>query len=235
MSKKWMIIAGVVAVAAVALVATFLLASPKASSPDSSTGTTTTAATTTNGSSTSSTGSTGTSSPGATGTTTAQNGTSPTTDANGNPVIKTIPKANAEGPLSPFPAMPDPGLAAETLTSPAPANHKLRPLVDAPKPTLYALKLGELFSRASYKVVMHPYGIGPTSLFGSRIVLYVDSATPVGKTPKYAKIVHANILCIVATTDGPFATEGGKYNATLTFRSDGKMLLPIISQATLAK
>jgi len=228
MSKKWMAVAGVVALVAVVLVAALLLTSCKASSRNTpgtgATSSTATSATTSGGTSANST------------VTLTQGQTTPggssTTSAGGTTGSKTNSEA---GPLKPFPHLPDPGVPAEKLTSPAAPGQTLPPLTEAPSATMYALKLGELFSRAQYTIVMRPYGLGPDSIWGSGLVIRVDSATPVGKTPAYKKIVNANLLVIADTTNGGTVTKGGTYKATLTFRSDGSKLLPILSQATLTK
>lgn len=237
MSKKWMIIAGVAAIAVVALVATFLLASPKSSSPENSTGATTVSSASTSTSSPSATTSVNTSgsvpSQGGKGSSSSQGNNGSNSSSNNGNNNSTPPKANGEGNLRPFPPLPDTGLPAVTKTVPASPGETLAPLAVEPKPVLGALKPTELFSRASFNIVMRPYGFGPGSIWGSGIVIRVDSATPVGKTPKYTKIVGANILAIAATTDGGVVVNGGTYNAVLTFRSDGKMLLPILSQAKL--
>jgi hypothetical protein len=129
--------------------------------------------------------------------------------------------------------MPDPGVDAQNLTSPAAVGQTLPPLIAAPKPTLYALKTGQIFSRSTYDIVMRPYGRGPSSVWGSGLVIKVDSATPVGATHVYKKIIGANILVIVDTNDGGTVTKGGTYSAVLTWRSDGTKLLPILSKAKL--
>ena len=82
---------------------------------------------------------------------------------------------------------------------------------------------------------MRPYGLGPDSIWGSGLVIRVDSAKPVGSAPLNSKIVNANMLVIPNTTNGGTVTKGGTYKATLTFRSDGLKLLPILSQASLVK
>jgi hypothetical protein len=57
----------------------------------------------------------------------------------------------------------------------------------------------------------------------------------VGKAPVNTKIPNANWLVIPNTTEGGTVTKGGTYKATLTFRSDGSKLLPILSQASQVK
>jgi len=134
-----------------------------------------------------------------------------------------------------MPRLPDPGIPAETLTSPANSGQTLAPLLEAPASTIYALKLGEVFSRGQYTIVMRPYGLGPDSIWGSGLVIRVDSAKPVGSEPVNNKIVNANLLVTPDTTNGGTVTKGGTYAATITFRSDGSKLLPILSQVTLVK
>ena len=231
MSKKWMVIAGVLALAVVLIAAALFSMPRKTSSPS-----------TPNAGTTSSTTPSTTPSTGSTGTTPGQDTTSATTTSGTNPSQTTTSgtnssgsKADSAGPLKPFPLLPDPHVPAQNRTSPAAPGQTLPPLTVAPSGTISGLKLGQLFSRAQYKIVMRPFGIGPSSVFGSRVVVRVDSATPVGKTPVYKKIVNANLLVLADTTNGGAVTKGGTYKATLTFRSDGTKLLPILTHAKVTK
>jgi hypothetical protein len=131
--------------------------------------------------------------------------------------------------------MPDTHLAARKLTAPAPVGQALAPLSDAPGSTISALKLGAVADGATYAIRMRPYGIGPSSTLGSRLVIRVDAATPGNKTSTTNRITNANVLALVDTTHGGTVTKGGTYSATLTFRSDGTKMLPVLSRATLAK
>jgi hypothetical protein len=70
---------------------------------------------------------------------------------------------------------------------------------------------------------------------GSRLVIRVDSATPVNKAPADGKIANVNMLVLVDTTHAGTVTKGGTYTATLTFRDDGTKLLPILSDVSAAK
>jgi hypothetical protein len=128
--------------------------------------------------------------------------------------------------------MPDSTLPAVTLVSPLASGQDLAPLAEAPADTISGLKLDELPDGATYEIVMRPYGIGPDSLFGSRIAIRIDSATPLMGAPKYDTIVNANLLVVVDTDNGGTVEKGGTYTARLTFRSDGTKLLPILTKVT---
>jgi hypothetical protein len=226
MSKKSMILAGVAALAIVAVAAALFVTSRKPSSP---TGPTTGAPSTT----TSSTAGATTS-----GTVEGQSTSATSTDSGGASSQGTKGGTTTDpnaGPLKPFPHLPDPGIAAESRTAPAAPGETLPPLTEAPSKTVYALALGKVFSRGQYTIVMRPYGLGPDSMWGSGLVIRVDSAKPVGKAPANIGIANSDLLVIPNTTDGGTVTKGGTYKATLTFRSDGTKLLPILSKASLVK
>ena len=232
MSKKWMAIAGVLVLGVALILAALLLTSHKTSSPNTpNSGTPSTATSSTTSSTT------------GTETTQGQNATSEPGTGTTHPSLTTTsgtstssPNTNlAAGPLKPFPPLPDPHLPAQSRTSPAASGQKLAPLTEAPKGTMSGLALSELFSSAQYSIVMRPYGIGPSSAFGSRLVIRVDSAKPLGVSPVYKRIVNANILVLANTKSGGTVTKGGTYKATLTFLSDGTKLLPILTGAKVTK
>ena len=240
MSKKWMIIAGVAALAVVLIAAALFLLPGSPYSPTAlnigskaNSGSTTTSAGTNGGSSTSANGGGsktsgnsggGTGSRGTDGGSAANNtGGSSTSSSNSS---KTLP------PLTAFPPIADPGVPPEAPSTPVAKGHKLAPLTAAPDPTISALKLGLVPDGSAYQITMRPYGFGPTHTLGSRLAIRVDAATPLSGAPALARIVNANALALANTKDGGTVTEGGTYTATLTFRSDGTMLLPILSKAT---
>ena len=103
--------------------------------------------------------------------------------------------------------------------------------------TLSAVDLGLAPNGAQFKIVMRPYGFGPSTVYGSGLVILVDSSKPVGKAPAKvaSRFAKSNLLVVVDTTHGGTVTKGGTYTATITLRSDGTKLLPILSQAALAK
>lgn len=174
----------------------------------------------------------------ATGSATSGSGTSQggfTTTAGIVPPKGGKSSSSASGTLQPFPAMPDPHLPAHKVTQPVPAGAALAPLSDAPGMTISALKLGALPDGTAYTIRMRPYGLGPASTLGSRLVIRVDSVAPGAKAPASTKIVGAIVIAIVDTRHGGTVTRGGTYSATLTFRSDGTRLLPVLSQAKAIK
>jgi cytoskeletal protein RodZ len=231
MSRKQIII-GSITLAVVAIVAIALLLagnSPSqdsngaANPPGSTSATSTSASTTTSASANASS----TTKPGGTATSTAS-----TSDGSNGTVSDTNP---ALSPLIPYPKLPDPGLPARTMTSPAANGAKLAPVAEAPDPTISGLKLGQVPDGSRYQITMRPYGIGPSIALGSRLVIRVTSAKPMAPAPKLDVIANANVLALVDTTHGGKVTTGGTYTAYLTFRSDETKLLPIISNVALAK
>jgi|GEM_PF-3154708 len=222
MSKKSLAVGGLVAAAAIIIAVVVFVGPSDSSAPDSTPG----AAART--------------SQATTGTANATTGTKKMTDARdakgdpatadkgGKPSSNSKTPAASEKPLTPFSRMDDPGLPAKALTSPERAGEPLAPITEAPDPTISALKIGILPEGATYQIVTRPYGIGPDSPFGTRLVLRVDSAKPLGGTPANKRIAPANLLVVVDTTRGGAMTKGGTYTAILSFRSDGSKLLPVI-------
>jgi hypothetical protein len=139
------------------------------------------------------------------------------------------------GALTAFPRIPSSGLPARKVTDPAPAGQTLAPLADAPGRAISALKLGSLPNNTQYAIRMRPYGIGPSAALGSQLVILVETATPIGDAPADKRFAKANLLVLVDTSHGGTVTSGGAYTATLTFRSDGEWLLPVLSEAAPAR
>ena len=237
MSRKWMFIAGVVILAVVLVVAAVLVMKPH-TTPQSG------VSTTGNGSSTSSvSASSGTiashvgSATATTGSTSTgtKTGTIPNTIPGGIPGSTSTgsPTSQALAPLKVFPPMPKSTLPPHAATSPAAPGSTLAPLSTAPTATVAALKLGLVPDGSQYAITMRPYGIGPSIVFGTRMVVLVDSTRPLSGAPTNSHLNNANMLVVLDTTHGGSLTKGGTYTATLTFRSDGSKLLPILSNAKL--
>jgi hypothetical protein len=79
------------------------------------------------------------------------------------------------------------------------------------------------------------YGMGPSSALGSQVVILVETATPIGDAPAEKRLAKANVLALVDTAHGGTVTRGGTYTATLTWRSDGKRLLAVVSAVSPAR
>lgn len=226
MSNKWvLIIAGAVFVLLAAAAALFLTSRNTPSPSTAGTGSSAIIATSSVGANATGTASTATT---ASGGTASKGGTSPKSGTNGAPANTPV------SAIGPFPPLPDPGLPAKKVTSPVAKGETLTLLTEAPDSTISALKLGAIPDGSEYTIKMRPYGIGPSMVFGSRLAIRVDSATPVQKTPANNTIVNANLLVLVDTTHRGTVTVGGTYVALLTFRSDGTKLLPIMSVARAA-
>ncbi len=240
MSKKWMTIAGIVALVVVALGAVLFLTSRQTPvQPASNTGVASSTATSGPSSGSSSTGSSSTSGAGAVTSGKQEQGSTPRGSASG-----TAPSSSKTGgvatnpalsPLRVFPPLPDSHLPAQAANAPAAAGQTLAPLTSAPSDTISALKIGLVPDGAVYNITMRPYGIGPSIALGSRIAIRVDSSTPVRGAPAKPPVANANWLVIVDTTHGGTVTKGGTYTAVLVFRSDGTKMLPIIERVKAAK
>lgn len=218
MSRKWTLTAVIVVVVAVALAAVLFLMPHKSPSASSGAGSST-VPTNTISASTQSPASTGTAGPGG----------RPVVTPATNPSGTTTGGAPVGRGLKPFPSVPDPHLPARDATSPAPAGETLAPLTEAPAATISGLKLGTTPEGAKYRVTMSPLGLGPSIPLGSRLVLHVDSVAPLAGAPVIRPLADANVLALMDTTHGGAVTKGGTYTATLTFRTDGTKLLPILS------
>lgn len=209
MSKKWPLVVGGVVVVVTMLVAGQTLLSREPSSPGSS-----------NSSTASPTDTATSTTDSAAGTRTAQ------------PMGTTGAK---KGDLGPFPPMPTSSLPPRKLTAPARSGEALSPLSDAPDATISALKVGTLPNGSTYSIRMRPYGFGPASSSGSRVVIRIDSAEPVRGAPKSGDLAGTNVIALIDTTHSGTVLAGGAFSATLSFRSDGKMLYPVLSEVRSAK
>jgi hypothetical protein len=140
-------------------------------------------------------------------------------------------RSTSTGKLKAFPAMKGivTNTAPQTLTTPVGPGAALARLAGAPGVTTSALKVGALTDGTAYNIRMRPFGQGPDSTYGTRVVIRVDNATPRSGSPVYARLVNSNVLAIVDTDHGGTVTKGGTYVAVLTFRADGLKLLPILS------
>lgn len=223
MSKKWMLVVGGVIVVAAALVGGQMLLSRNSSAPNPA------------GPSSVATATSGSASASGSPSATSGSSSSYTATAGILPPKGGKSTGSANATLQPFPAMPAPKLPARKVTEPVAAGQPLAPLSDAPGITISALKLGTMPNGSAYAIRMRPYGIGPSSSLGSRLVIRVDSAKPIGKAPANSKIVRANVIALVDTRHGGTVTKGGVYSATLAFHSDGTKLLPVISQVRAVK
>ena len=128
-----------------------------------------------------------------------------------------------------------PNVPAKAPTAPVSSNTALGPLTTAPAGTISGLKIGLIPGGTQYKIVMRPYGFGPTILLGSRVAVHVDSASPVGTVAVVKSIVNANVLALMDPAQAGAVTKGGTYTATMTFRSDGTKLLPVLSDVLASK
>jgi len=222
MSKKSMVIAGVAALVVVVFAVAVLMMSGKSLSPNTIFAGKGSSATS---------GNTSVSSSGT--------ATNPSSTANGAPPKTTTGAVNNKPPAGvpvPSPKLPDPGAPAKAPNTPAAEGKALVILTSAPDPTISALGSGSVPDGSQYTIRMQPLGLGPgeapDSIIGPRLVILVESAKPIGSAPEYGKIVKANVL---VRDEGATVTKGGTYTATLTFRSDGTKLIPILSQASVVK
>ena len=133
--------------------------------------------------------------------------------------------------LKPFEPLPDSSVPAKELKSPEVADKPLAPLAKEINPTLSALVIDEVPDGARYAIVMRPYGIGPSSMFGSRLVIYIDSAKPQGDAPQVDKLAKQTWVALMNTAKGGAVTTGGTYRATITFYSNGEKMIPVLSEA----
>jgi hypothetical protein len=152
------------------------------------------------------------------------------------PAVLTKPSSPSAGStaatLQPIPRMQtaETRIPSRRLTAPVPAGVILTPLADAPGATISGLALDAVPAGASYSIRMRPYGFGPSSNLGTQLVIRVDSVSAGPQADGAKSIANANLLVLVDTLHGGAVTRGGRYSATLTFRSDGKRLVPVLSE-----
>ena len=135
------------------------------------------------------------------------------------------------GALKPLPRVAVPKVPTRRLTAPEAAGAPLGPLADAPGGTISGLRIGTIAEGTAYAVRVRPIGFGPSSSLGSQLVVHVDSATAQGGGSVNSHVVDANLVVLLDTRHGGTILAGGAYDATLTFRSDGHTMVPVLSAA----
>lgn len=147
------------------------------------------------------------------------------------PQTATKPPATG-GQSNATPPTGGPSATPQVITAPVPKGQKLVPLSQPPGRTIGALKIGQVPKQATYKVVIRPFGYGPTALQGTTIVARIDSINPVGKEPLPGYLRESNMVMVMLRDVPSKLNVGGTYQGTLTFVVDGQRLVPVLSSVT---
>jgi hypothetical protein len=237
MSKNRVLIVGGVVLAVVLIVAGVLLFKGQATT-SSSTGGATASSTAASGSSGGSQG--GSASKGANGgsggNTTAgggsgTSGSSASSGSDGFGGTSEGTKPPTGSTLKTYPPVEGPKLPAQKMTAPAIAGAALTRVLEAPGNVTFALGNAAVPEGTTYVMRVRPYGFGPPSIYGSRLVVRVDKVTPGLKAPAETRFTNAIMLVLLDTTRGGAITKGGTYDVVVTFRSDGQRMIPVLSSA----
>lgn len=236
MSKKPLVAVGSLVAAALMIGASFSLtgcSGSRSASTDSGATSSSASAPSSSGSGSTTQASTGTAAP----STSATDPTSPGYDA--SKVSSYVSPLTAAGLLRALPPMVSPDVAARKITSPIGKGQAISPMSGpAHKETLSGLALSSMPANSAYTIKLRPYGFGPSFLYGTRYVIFVESATPVDKAPKsvVSKLAKHDVLALIdINNNGGLMSGGGLYTATLHFYSDGEKLIPTLSDAKYAQ
>ncbi|MHB9004020.1 MAG: hypothetical protein ACYC6C_08135 [Coriobacteriia bacterium] len=162
----------------------------------------------------------------------------------GTSTVDPIPSApSASGTRTPSSPVPvPPGQTAPTAsgsspsvapigrpTEPAPEGSKLTTVTQPPEATLAMVEPTKLKEDARYSLVFSPYGYGPSRGGQPSLVIRISTATPTNESAKALDLSDRNLLATAMPGQNP-VTLGGTYTGVLTFRPDGGLLIPVISE-----
>lgn len=116
---------------------------------------------------------------------------------------------------------------------PAPAGSALATITSPPQGTLAMVEASALAPDARYSVQFSPYGYGPPQ-GGQTLVVRISSATPQNDSAREFDFSGRNVLVQVASRSD-VAGSGGAFTGTLTFRSQGKTLVPVLGDIAVAE
>lgn len=123
------------------------------------------------------------------------------------------------------PSTPPAGRPAE----PAVEGSKLTTVTQPPEATLAMIEPSKLKDDARYTIVFSPYGYGPSRGGQPSLVVRITQATGTNESARALDFTDRNLLATTLTGNDP-VTLGGTYTGVLTFRPDGGLLIPVISE-----
>lgn len=155
--------------------------------------------------------------------------------------VATDPSASeTRTPGAPVPSSPgqttptQPGSSPSTAptrrpSEPAPEGSKLTTVTQPPEATLAMIEPSKLKEDARYTLVFSPYGYGPSRGSQPALVIKISQATPTNESAKALDFAGRNLLATALIGQNP-VNLGGTYTGVLTFRPDGGLLIPVISE-----
>lgn len=140
---------------------------------------------------------------------------------NGSPSTGTQESQPATGgPKHPGQSIPGP-----RPTDPVAEGATLGTISTPPPDTLAKIDAGKLAADAVYTVTFSPFGYGPP-LGGRTLVMRIDDAQPENESARAMDMNGRNVLALIGP--GVDITKGGTYTGTLTFQSQGNLLVAVI-------
>jgi len=149
--------------------------------------------------------------------------TSPTRTAPGQPTApgqRTNPSGGPGGQSSGGSAA---GPGAPGAIKPAAENAALTQITQPPNETVWAFKPEKYTDGARIELVFQPYGIGPSSL-GESVVVLVSAAHPAVKGQNVPALVGRSVVLVLGQTE---IAKGGTYEAVgvITTRGDRSVIV----------
>lgn len=134
----------------------------------------------------------------------------------------TAPSASA-APVPPTASAPVP------VEKPATEGSRLTTVTQPPAATLAMIQPSKLPADARYTIVFSPYGYGPQRNGQPSLAVYLDTCVPANDSAKRLDLEGRNLLAAVLAGENPVRV-GGAYSGVLTFRPQGDLLMPVISE-----
>jgi hypothetical protein len=148
------------------------------------------------------------------------------------------PTATAEVPATVPPAASGSDTPVQPVdiapTAPVPAGSAIATITTPPESTLAMIDPSKLDAGARYTVTFSPYGFGPPQSGSATLVVNIAEAVLETENVTSLDFTGRNVLALVDPAEAP-VTEGGTYTATMTFREDGGLLLPVLGGITAAE
>lgn len=133
------------------------------------------------------------------------------------------PGGSGQPSTSGQPGMGSAGRPTETAAD----GSELTTITVPPDSTLAMINADRMPADARYVVTFRPYGFGPQTA-GATLVVRITAAEVEGESASDIDFVDRNVLARLAPGEEP-VTVGGTYTAVLTFRPQGDLVVPYLS------
>lgn len=114
-------------------------------------------------------------------------------------------------------------------TAPVAEGSSLTTISTPPEATLAMIESSKLKADASYTVTFSPFGYGPPQ-GGRTVVIRIATAEADNESARAMDLNGRNMLAQLGP--GTEVVAGGTYTGTLTFRSQGDLLVPVIGDVS---